>query len=143
MDIWQIWCILGVILIILEMFTPALFFLNLAVAAFTVAVVAFLGFNFTTQVIIYLAVSVALILFFRPILVKKFGNNGSSTGIKNKYINNIAKVVREVNKFDGRIAIYGEEWDAKTTSEYPIPVGSKVKIISNESLIMYVEKYEE
>ncbi len=142
MEIWQVWCVVAFVLLILEMFTPTLFFLNLAIAALAVSVIAYFNVEFVLQAAIFLFVSVGLIVFLRPLLMKKLSSNGAQTGIKEKYINNIATVVKEVTKQDGRIAIYGEEWNAKTMGDEVIPIGSRVKIIDNESLIMFVERYE-
>ena len=41
MEMWQMWAVAGAVLVILEMFTPAMFFLNLALACFGVAAAAF------------------------------------------------------------------------------------------------------
>lgn len=145
MDGWQIWCIAGIILLILEMFTPAIFFINLAFAAFITAIFNYLGFSFLAQSIIFSLFSVVFIVFLRPFMVKiiKTKNNSNSTGISGKYINHEAKVVKEITKNDGRIALYGEEWNARAVDDEVIPIGSIVKIKSNDSIIMYVEKIKE
>ncbi|MGN0192658.1 MAG: NfeD family protein, partial [Candidatus Gastranaerophilaceae bacterium] len=62
------------------------------------------------------------------------------TGMESKYIGNTAVVVKDVSKNSGRVAIYGEEWQARTTNDDVIPKGSNVKILSNESIVLYVEK---
>ncbi len=143
MEIWQIWCICAFVLLILEMFTPTLFFLNLSLAALVVSVFSYFGFSFIAQAVMFTIISISLIAFLRPLLVKKINGKDKQTGISAKYINNIATVVNEVTELSGRIAIYGEEWDARSMNDEVIPVGSKVKIVKNESLIMFVEKYEE
>ncbi len=143
MEIWQVWCIAAFVLLILEMFTPALFFLNLALAALIVALFSYFGFSFVAQAFVFLVVSVSLIAFLRPFIMKKRNGKEKLTGINDKYINNVAKVVQEVTKEEGRIAIYGEEWNARSVEEEVISVGEKVKIVKNENLIMYVERHED
>ena len=52
-SLWQMWCIAGVILCIIEIFTPVLFFLNIGFACFCSAIVAAFGFSLTLQVICF------------------------------------------------------------------------------------------
>lgn len=143
MEIWQIWCSIGLILLLLEMFTPALFFINLAIAAFFSAIFAYLGYSFLTQTIVFSILAILCISFLRPFMLQKIKNNGKKTGIEDKYIGHQAKVVHDVTATSGRIALYGEEWDARSVNDDLIPQGSFVKILKNESLIMYVESVKE
>lgn len=140
MVVWQVWCAAGILLLIIEMFTPALFFLNLAVAAFISAIFAYYGFSFIVQTIVFAIVAALLILFLRPLMLSKIKHKSQETGMNDKYIGKVAKVVKEITNDSGRIAIYGEEWDARTCNDEVIPVGTNVIINSNESIIMYVEK---
>lgn len=139
MDMWLMLLIAAVVFLVLEMFTPTLFFINLAVAAAVSAIFAYLGFSSLFVTFVFLIVAIATIWLVRPILLKQINEKKVSTGLDDKYIGKIAKVVREVSKTEGRVAIYGEEWQAITDSEN-IPVGSEVKILSNDSIIFKVEK---
>ena len=62
------------------------------------------------------------------------------TGLEGKYIGKIARVIEPVNKFKGAITIYDERWDARYDGDEEIPVGAEIRIVRNESLVMYVEK---
>lgn len=139
MDMWLMLLIAAVVFLVLEMFTPTLFFINLAVAAAVSAIFAYLGFSSLFVTFVFLIVAIATIWLVRPILLKQINEKKVSTGLDDKYIGKIAKVVREVSKTEGRVAIYGEEWQAITDGEN-IPVGSEVKILSNDSIIFKVEK---
>lgn len=143
MDVWQIWCIAGIILLILEMFTPAMFFINLSIAAIITAIFSYFDASFLVQAIVFSICSLILIVFLRPFMVKIIKTKNGSTGISGKYIEHEAKVVKEVTKNDGRIALYGEEWNARSINDDVIPVGSMVRIKSNDSIIMYVEMIKE
>lgn len=143
MIFWQMWCLIGLILLIIEMFTPTLFFLNLAISAMFTAIAAYFGIPFIWQTIIFSIFSIMLVIFIRPIMISKIKNNNGKTGIESKYINQTATVVSEVTAHKGRISIYGEEWDARSINNETIPVSSFVKIIRNESIIMYVESIKE
>lgn len=143
MSSWIFLLIVSVIFLILEMFTPVLFFINLAVASVIAALVAYLGYSNTIITFVFLVVSISAIGFVRPLLLEKMNDEKKKTGLEDKYIGKLAKVIKEVSQTDGRVAIYGEEWQAVTTNNEIIPVGKEVKIISNDSIIFTVEKIEE
>ena len=71
--------------------------------------------------------------------MKRF-SKANETGINSKYIDKIAKAETEITGSSGVISIYGERWEARSVNGAVIPQGSEVKIIRNESIIMYVEK---
>lgn len=139
MQFWQLLVIMGVIFIIIEMFTPVMFFLNLALACFVTAIVAFFVADWNVLIPVFVIFSALFLLFLRPFLVKTKAN-GQKTGVEEKYIGRIAKVTDTVTSNSGVITIYNERWEARTDDGDEIPVGSDVKIIRNESLILYVEK---
>lgn len=139
MDMWLLLLIASVVFLVLEMFTPTLFFINLAVATAVSAIFAYLGFSNLVVTFVFLIVSIATIWFVRPILLKQINEKKQTTGLDYKYIGKVAKVVKEVSKTEGRVAIYGEEWQAVTDGEN-IPIGTEVKILSNDSIIFKVEK---
>ena len=145
MDMWIKLLILCVFFLILEMFTPALFFINLSFAALCAAIASYLGYSNTVITLVFAVVSIIAILIVRPLFLKNMQTKKTETGIEDKYIGKIAKVVEEVTNRSGRISIYGEEWNAvlKSSEEPSVPVGKDVKIISNDSIVLTVEKVEE
>lgn len=139
MEYWQLLVIAGIIFIIVEMFTPVMFFLNLAMACFVTALIAFFIVDWNVLIPIFVMFSAMFLLFLRPILVRT-RNGGQKTGVEEKYIGKIAKVVEIVNATNGVISIYDERWNARSESGEEIPIGAEVKIIRNESLTLFVEK---
>ena len=69
--------------------------------------------------------------------MKRF-NKTKETGINSKYIDKIAKAETDITTSSGVITIYGERWEARSENNQVIPQGSDVKILRNESIIMYV-----
>lgn len=145
MNFWIILLTVSVCFLLLEMFTPTLFFINLAIAAAICALLSFLGYSYTVLVFAFLIISIITIGFVRPLLLKKMQGKAHQTGMEDKYIGKSAKVVQEISQTSGRVAIYGEEWQAHLPEEQtePIPVGELVKIISNDSIVFIVEKIKE
>jgi len=139
MGTWQILAGLGLLFLILEMTIPTMFFLNFAVGAFVTAICSIYIFNWTALTIIFVAVSLLSLLVLRPMLVKKT-NKSQETGMSAKYIGKTAKVIETVTENSGVISIYDERWEAR--ADHEIPVNSKVEIIKNESLVMFVKEID-
>ena len=145
MDMWIKLLILCVAFLILEMFTPVMFFINLSIAALCAAAVSYLGYSTTVVTAVFVVVSIVTIAFIRPLFLRNMKSKKNETGMEEKYIGKIAKVVEEVSHKGGRVAIYGEEWNAvlKSSEESTVPVGSEVKIVSNDSIVLTVEEIKE
>ena len=139
MEYWQLLLITGIIFIIIEMFTPVMFFLNLALACFLTALVALFIFDWNILVPVFVVFSVIFLLFLRPLLIG-VRNKDQKTGVEEKYIGKIAKVTDTITSTSGVISIYNERWEARSNTGEEIPEGSEVKIVRNESLVLYVEK---
>ena len=138
MSLWQIWCIAGVIFCITEMFTPAMLFLNLGFACFASAIIAFFGIAFVWQVAVFGVFSAIFLIWLRPYLLKQKTPETPET--IEMYIGKTAKVLEKITTSSGKIAIFGEEWQAKSINDEEFEIGSEVKIVKNDSIIMFVEK---
>ena len=138
---WQIITAVGFMFLIMEMFFPGVFFLNFAVSAFFCAILSLFTEDITILTIVFSVLSVILIFTLRPMLIKKNNDKALETGIKSKYINKTAIAIEDINENSGAISIYDERWQARSQNEN-ILKGSKVKILSNDGLIMNVEKID-
>ncbi len=141
MLIWQLLCVIGVAFVILEIFTPSMFFLNFALASFLTALASVMIADKFTLVLIFFCLSFLSFFFLRPILLRR-NSKDTETGVEGKYIGKTAKVTEEVSDDKGVITIYGERWEARTCDGLVIPVGSEVCIERNEGLTMFVKKIE-
>ena len=139
MLIWQFLCVVGIAFVILEIFTPSMFFLNFALAAFITAGVSLITLNKFALVLVFFLLSFLSFVFLRPILLRR-NSKDTETGIEGKYIGKTAKVTEDVTAEKGVITIYGERWEARCLGEQSIPAGADVKIVKNDGLIMFVEK---
>lgn len=140
MELWKTFLALGFLLLILEIVTPTTFFLSLAIGSFATGICAVFFDTYNVLVPVFVIVSVASLLLFRPFL-RKNQKDKEASGVEEKYIGKTAKVVEKVTKYSGVITLYGERWEARLSeSEEEIPENSEVKIVKNDSLIMYVEK---
>ena len=139
MHLWQLLSIIGIVFLILEIFTPSMFFLNFSLAAFICAGVSVWIKNPFALTVIFFVLSFASFAFLRPVIMKKFSKE-TETGVNSKYIGKTLKTDIDITDNSGVINIYGERWEARSENGTLIPSGSEVKIVRNESIIMYVEK---
>lgn len=141
MVLWQIFVIAGIVAMILEMLIPSGFFLNFAVSGFLTAVIALYVSDLTILIIDFVVIAFLSLLLLRPILLKTLkSSKDKETGVKSEYIGQIVKVIHPVTKFSGAITIYDERWEARVENDDEIPEGTEVRIVKNDSLIMYVER---
>jgi len=139
MQYWQLLIVVGILFLIIEIFAPMVFFLNFALACFMTAVVAFYILDWNVLIPIFVVTSAIFLLFLRPILIKS-RNGKQQTGVEGKYIGKTVKVTEKVTSNSGVVSIYNERWEARSNTGEEFEVGSEVKIVRNESLVLYVEK---
>lgn len=138
---WQVIAGLGIIFVLMEIFMPSMFFLNLALAAFTTAVISVFVSSLSALIWIFCGLSLLFIFTLRPLFLRSQAlNKDTKTGIEDKYIGKIATVIEDVDSNSGAITIYDERWQARAVDGDKIIAGQKVQIISNDSLVMNVKK---
>ena len=135
MELWKTFLALGFLLLILEIVTPTTFFLSLAIGSFATGICAIFFGTYNVLVPVFVIVSVASLLLFRPFL-RKNQKDKEASGVEEKYIGKTAKVVEKVTKYSGVITLYGERWEARLSeSEEEIPENSEVKIVKNDNSV--------
>ena len=140
MHLWELISICGIGFVVFEIFMPSMFFLNLALAAFITAGVSVYIKTPYILVLTFVVLSFISFIFLRPILVKRLCKS-KETGINSKYIGKVVIADDDITESSGVISIYGERWDARCENGITISKGESVRIVRNESIIMYVEKY--
>lgn len=141
MVFWQVYTIVGVICIILEMLVPSMFFLNLSIAGFITAVISLFINNGNMLTIDFIILSIVSVFLLRPLLLRTLKySKDKETGVKAEYIGKIVKVIEPITKYSGAITIYDERWDARVENDDEISKGTEVRIVKNDSLVMYVER---
>ena len=139
MELWKTFLALGFLLLILEIVTPTTFFLSLAIGSFATGICAIFFGTYNVLVPVFVIVSVASLLLFRPFL-RKNQKDKEASGVEEKYIGKTAKAIKTINKNEGAISIYGERWEARALNDNEIPEGSEVEIVKNDSLTMFVKQ---
>ncbi|MYW00405.1 NfeD family protein [Streptomyces sp. SID3343] len=99
-----------------------------AVGAAAAAAAAGFGGNFLIQCIVFALVSIALLVFVRPIVVRHNNSPGSRTGI-DALKGTSAVVLERVDENGGRIKLAGEVWSARSLDATAVfEPGSRVDV---------------
>lgn len=141
MDFWILFLIVSIIAVIVEIFVPAMFCINFAIAGLITAVVSiFWETGFINLIILFSILSLLSIIFMRPLLLK-FLKKGNTNDFKDQYIGKVVACIETITAQSGAVTIYDERWEARLSTEgEEIPVGKNVKIVRHDGLILYVEK---
>lgn len=140
MEFWMIYIILSLVAIIFEIFIPTLFCINFAFAGVITAIISIFWGGTISLLWTFFGISLISILFFKPIL-EKIIKKENDADFDSQYVGKIVKCTEAINTTKGAVTIYDERWEARTTVEgEEIPVGSDVKIVKNDSIILFVEK---
>lgn len=136
----EIWVIIGVAMMIIEIFAVSFFFLFIGVGAFVTALLSWMGItdSLTAQLIVFSVVSAASMLIFRKKLRESFNNKG---GDYNEFKGEKAKVISPISpNSDGKVFFRGADWIAYSDSGVEIPVNSPVSIKKADGIRLLVER---
>lgn len=142
LEFWMLFLIIAIVAVIVEIFVPTMFCINFAFAGIITAIVSifWLGANLSSLFIFFVVLSLLSIIFIKPILVKMLKKEDQAD-FNTQYIGKIVKSIEPITKTSGSVTIYDERWEARLQNDgEEIPADTDVKIISNDSLILFVER---
>lgn len=124
------WLVLMVVLVIVEFLTLGLTCIWFAIGSLFAAIVALLGGNIWFQVIVFGLVSLAMLIFTKPVAQKYFNSKIQKTNL-DELIDEKCVVTEEINnlKATGTVMLKGKEWTARSLREDEIiPAGNVVTL---------------
>ena len=143
-----LWIILGVILIIAEIFTLGFVLFFFGIGAFAAALAGGLGFGFGFQFLVFASVSIALMAMSRTIFAKYFSQddeNAVKMGMDSLpgQIGTVTLSSKGALQ-EGAVKVYGSTWTAfPIDNEVPLIEGEKVEVVRVQGSSIYVQKIEE
>ncbi|REJ79051.1 MAG: NfeD family protein [Acidobacteria bacterium] len=142
---WIIWGILGVLLIIAEIFTLGFVLFWFGIAALIAALASFLGAGLLAQFLIFVIVATALTVMSRTIFYQynPFGNDEEYlTGVDTLpgQIGTVKKGSKGALKA-ASVNVYGSTWKAfPIDDEDDLKEGEKVEVVRVEGSSIYVKR---
>ena len=142
MEIWHYLIILAILSFLCELFTIGFVFGSMGVGFLLSAILSYLGTDIKWQILIFSFGIIITYFLIRP-LILKFGYNKKKLIKTNNeaLINKFGVVTQEINivKNTGRVKVDGDDWSAITNDGDIIKVGTKVKIIEINSIVLTVK----
>jgi len=143
MEVYQIWLIVAIILVILEIATAGFGVICFAIGAGFSALIAGLGGNLTWQIVIFAVVSLLTFIFLRPVVMRFLEKKSKDVKTNAEAIIGRKGVVSEridATQHTGRVAIDGDDWKAVSEDGSVIEKGQTVEIVKLDSIIVTVKQ---
>jgi membrane protein implicated in regulation of membrane protease activity len=144
---WILWTILGVILIVAEVFTPGFVLLWFGIGALAAAFAGLIGISsLSLQFLIFALVSIALTAASRTIFVNYFSREKTGDDLKmgvDALPGKIGTVVTssEGALDEGAVKVFGSTWTAyPAEGEAPLEAGERVTVERVQGASIYVRR---
>jgi|LSQX01.2.fsa_nt_gb membrane protein implicated in regulation of membrane protease activity len=139
---WQVWMILGIVFIIIEIFDPSFFFISLGIGAILTGLIALLPIHYVAQILIFAVLSFISFLLTRKLGKKVLSKSGPQTNVYGLVGQN-AVVTKEIPaEGRGYAKVGGEEWTAIGEDENEVfELGAKVEITGIDGNKIIVKRH--
>ncbi len=140
-----LWAVLGIALIVAEIFTLSFVLFWFGIGALAAALAGYLGVGIIGQFLIFAVVSIGLTILSRTIFSHRFAL-GEGDKVKMNVDTLPGKIgtvtIASLGTMDeGEVKVYGSIWKAfPVDGESPLMVGEKVEVVSVEGSTIYVKK---
>ncbi len=141
-NMWQLWAIVAVICLILELSSGDFFIICFSIGAVFAAIAAALSLSFYWQLGLFALFSVIAIFTVRPLALRYLHKNDSNRASNADALLGRTGRVTEQIPADGTgyVQIDGDLWRALSSTKTTIEQGESVRIVGRESTIVTVEK---
>ena len=148
--LWILWCVLGLILIVAEVFTSGFVLLWFGIGALAAAFAGVVGIHsLGIQFLIFAAVSIGLTAASRTIFVNYFSREKTGDSLKTGVDALPGKIGTVVSSSrgamnEGAVKLSGSTWTAyPVEGEEPLEAGERVRIERMEGASLYVRRVDQ
>ena len=141
LHLWQMWAILAVVCLILELTAGDFFIICFSIGAVFACITDALGGGIILQLVVFAVFTLASLFCVRPFACR-FLHKGESNRVSNAdaLLGRKGRVVETIKADSfGRVQIDGDVWKAVTNETNDIPADTNVRVVSRESTIITVE----
>ena len=146
---WVLWCILGAILIVAEIFTSGFVLLWFGIGALAAAFAGLVGVDsLVIQFMIFAIVSVSLTAASRTIFLNYFSREKTGDSLRSGVESMPGKIGTVVSSSkgalnEGAVKVFGSTWTAyPAPGEPPLEAGERVCVESVEGASIYVKRID-
>lgn len=142
MSAWMIWVAIGIICVIIEIFTPGFFFLSFGFGAIITGLLSLIVNGLAWQILIFAIITFCIFILMRKFSTKLISKEYEQTNVQ-ALIRKKGKVTDEIPE-DGRghVKIGGEEWSAVSSDHKKIQIDTRVivdKIEGNKVMVSPID----
>jgi len=148
--LWILWAVLGLVLLIAEIFTPGFVLLWFGIGALAAALAGIVGLGLPVQFLVFCVVSVALTLASRTIFSRYFVRTEEEGGSLKSGVDALpGKVGTVVTSSggalqEGAVKVFGSTWTAyPAEGEDPLEAGDRVVVESVRGASIYVRRFSD
>ncbi len=142
-NLWLFWSVITFVCLIMELSSGDFYVTCFAIGSLVSVVTAVVGLPFWLQVVIWAVCSVLSIWLIRPHLVHAI-HKGADERKSNAeaLLGQVGEVTQTIVAGGyGRVKLDGDDWKAEAPGcPAAIEVGTKVRVIGRESIILWVER---
>ena len=147
---WILWCVLGAILIVAEIFTSGFVLLWFGIGALAAALAGMVGIDsLVLQFLIFAGVSIGLTAASRTIFVNYFSREKTGDSLRTGVDSLPGKIGTVVSSSkgslqEGAVKVFGSTWTAyPAPGEGPLEAGERVCVESIQGASIYVRRVDE
>ena len=140
-NMWTVWAVVALLGLILELSSGDFFIICFAIGALASVVVSFFT-NIYIQLLVFSVVTALCIFFVRPFALR-YLHKGEDQRVSNgdALTDKVGFVTEAIAAGGyGRVSVGGDDWKAVASDQQPIAVGTRVKVVSIDSIIITVVK---
>lgn len=143
-EIWHIWMIACLFFLILEVFIPSFIMASIGIGCLLAFLGALFSSAFPLQIILFSGGTLTGFIGVKPIMQKYMYNKSSIRTNYDGLIGRIGKVIETIDPANdsGCVAIDGDQWKAIPGNDEVIEVGTKVKVVQLNSIVVTVVPVE-
>ena len=147
--LWVLWCVLGLALIVAEVFTSGFVLLWFGIGALAAAFAGLVGIDsLAVQFMIFAVVSMGLTVASRTIFVNYFSRERTGDSLRSGAESLPGKIGTVVSSSrgalnEGAVKVFGSTWTAyPAEGESPLEAGERVRVESIEGASIYVRRVD-
>ena len=139
--LWQIWAIIAVVCLILELSSGDFFIICFSIGGLFAVLAAALGFNGYWQLAVFALFSAIAIFTVRPVALRYLHKNDpNKPSNADALIGRTGRVTESIPADGtGYVQIDGDLWRSVSKSGTPIEKGTTVRVVYRESTVITVE----
>jgi membrane protein implicated in regulation of membrane protease activity len=147
---WILWCVLGLALIVAEIFTTGFVLLWFGIGALAAAFVGLIGIDsLAIQFLVFILVSGGLTAASKTIFVNYFSREKDGTSLRSGAEALPGKIGTVVSSSrgalnEGAVKVFGSTWTAyPAAGESPLEAGERVRVESVEGASIFVRRMDD